>query len=85
MQQLKTGPEMRYPALILGVLLSHLVSAEATEVFLKARDQTVANWAEEDTYQQMFDELTALAQAGFARPEVYWREGPFAVYGGIRV
>jgi hypothetical protein len=38
---------MRYPALILGVLLSHLVSAEATEVFLKARDQTVANWAEE--------------------------------------
>jgi peptidyl-Asp metalloendopeptidase len=46
-QQLKTGPEMRYPALILGVLLSHLVSAEATEVFLKARDQTVANWAEE--------------------------------------
>jgi hypothetical protein len=32
---------MRYPALIL-VFPSHLVSAEATEVFLKARDQTVA-------------------------------------------
>jgi hypothetical protein len=38
---------MRYPALILGVLFSHLVSAEATEVLLKARDQTIANWAEE--------------------------------------
>jgi len=38
---------MRYPALILGVLLSHLVSAEATEVLLKAREQTIANWAQE--------------------------------------
>jgi hypothetical protein len=38
---------MRYPALILGVFFSHLVSAEATEVLLKARDQTIANWAEE--------------------------------------
>jgi peptidyl-Asp metalloendopeptidase len=42
---------MRYPALILGVLLSHLVSAEATEVLLKARDQTIANWAEEVSKQ----------------------------------
>ena len=38
---------MRYLAVILGVLLSHLVSAEATEVLLKARDQTIANWAQE--------------------------------------
>lgn len=44
-----------------------------------------ADWAKEDTYQQIFDELTALAQAGFRRPEVYWREGPFAVYGGVKV
>ena len=42
---------MRYPALILGVLFSHLVSAEATEVLLKARDQTIANWAEEVSKQ----------------------------------
>jgi transposase-like protein len=42
---------MRYPALILGVLFSHLASAEATEVFLKARDQTIANWAEEVSKQ----------------------------------
>ena len=44
----------------------------------------LADWAKEDTYQQMFDELHILAQAGFRRPEVYWREGPFAVYGGIK-
>ena len=42
---------MRYPALILGVLFSHLVSAEATEVLLKAREQTIANWAEEVSRQ----------------------------------
>jgi len=32
----------------------------------------------------MFDELSILAQAGFHRPEVYWRDAPFAVYGGIK-
>jgi tRNA (cmo5U34)-methyltransferase len=41
-------------------------------------------WAKEDTYQHLYDELTILAEAGFLRPEVYWREGPFAVYGGIK-
>ena len=44
----------------------------------------LADWAKEDTYQQMFDELRILAQAGFHHPDVYWREGPFAVYGGIK-
>jgi len=43
-----------------------------------------ADWSNEDTYQHLFDELTILAEAGFLRPEVYWREGPFAVYGGIK-
>ena len=38
---------MRYTALILGVLFSHVVSAGATEVLLKARDQATANWAKE--------------------------------------
>jgi tRNA (cmo5U34)-methyltransferase len=44
----------------------------------------LATWAAEDTYQHTFDELTILKQAGFMRPEVYWREGPFAVFGGIK-
>jgi len=43
-----------------------------------------AEWAKEDSYLQLFDELTILDEAGFRRPEVYWRDGPFAVYGGIR-
>jgi len=42
-------------------------------------------WAKEDTYQHLFDELMILAEAGFLRPEVYWREGPFAVYGGAKI
>ena len=46
--------------------------------------QHLATWAAEDTYQHTFDELTILKQAGFMRPEVYWREGPFAVFGGIK-
>jgi ubiquinone/menaquinone biosynthesis C-methylase UbiE len=41
-------------------------------------------WAKEDTYQQISDELRLLARAGFARPEVFWKEGPIAVYGGIK-
>src|SRR5262249_54886655 len=44
----------------------------------------LADWAAEDTYQHIFDELRILAKAGFRRPEVYWREGPFAVYGGMK-
>lgn len=44
----------------------------------------LADWAAEDTYQQSFDELRILSEAGFPRPEVYWREGPFAVYGGVK-
>ena len=36
---------MRYATLIFAVLLGHVVSAEATEVLLKARDQATTNWA----------------------------------------
>jgi hypothetical protein len=43
-----------------------------------------SDWAKEDTYQQISDELTAIAHAGFRRPEVFWKEGPMAVYGGIK-
>ena len=38
---------MRYTMLIIGALFSHVVSAGATEVLLKARDQATANWAKE--------------------------------------
>jgi spermidine synthase len=43
-----------------------------------------SDWAREDTYQQISDELRALGNAGFRRPEVFWRKGPMTVYGGIK-
>jgi len=43
-----------------------------------------SDWAKEDTYQHISDELLLLAQAGFRRPEVFWKEGPIAAYGGIK-
>ena len=43
-----------------------------------------SDWAKEDTYQQISDELLALREAGFLRPEVFWKAGPMAVYGGIK-
>lgn len=43
-----------------------------------------SEWAKEDTYQQISDELRALEHAGFRRPEVFWRKGPMTVYGGIK-
>ena len=37
---------MRYRALIIGVLFAQIASADATEVLVKARNQTTANWAD---------------------------------------
>ena len=69
-----------------GVMVQYWLDFMAEHGINKARGQEhLAAWAKEDTYQQIFDELTALAQAGFRRPEVYWREGPIAVYGGIKI
>lgn len=43
-----------------------------------------ASWAQEDTYFPLFDELRALHDVGFAQPDCFWKEGPIAVYGGIK-
>lgn len=43
-----------------------------------------ASWAQEDTYFSLFDELRALFDVGFAQPDCFWKEGPIAVYGGIK-
>lgn len=53
-----------------------MTAAEAAEAF--------ARWDAEDHYLPLADELDLLAAAGFARPDVYWRRGPCAVYGGFR-
>lgn len=43
-----------------------------------------AAWAREDRYLPLPLELELLADAGFARPECFWRFGPMTVYGGYR-
>ncbi|MBX3159349.1 MAG: class I SAM-dependent methyltransferase [Deltaproteobacteria bacterium] len=40
-----------------------------------------AAWAAEDFYLPLSTELQLLADAGFARPECFWKYGPIAVYG----
>jgi ubiquinone/menaquinone biosynthesis C-methylase UbiE len=41
-----------------------------------------ADWAQEDRYFSLHEELGALARAGFAHPECFWRRAPQTIYGG---
>jgi len=43
-----------------------------------------ANWALEDYYPPLHQELSMLAAAGFAEPECFWREAAAAVFGALR-
>ena len=43
-----------------------------------------AQWAEEDFYVSLPDELNLIADAGFPRPDCFWREGLIAVYGAFK-
>lgn len=47
-------------------------------------DALFAKWAGEDRYYPLATELRLLAEAGFARPECFWKYGPMAVYGAFR-
>jgi ubiquinone/menaquinone biosynthesis C-methylase UbiE len=42
-----------------------------------------ANWAQEDHYFSIYEELNTLSRAGFKRPECFWRNGPMTIYGGF--
>ena len=44
----------------------------------------LAQWAEEDFYVSLPDELALIAAAGFPHPECFWRDGLIAVYGAFR-
>lgn len=44
----------------------------------------LAQWAEEDFYVSLPDELGLIADAGFPRPDCFWRDGLIAVYGGFK-
>lgn len=43
-----------------------------------------ANWAEEDFYPPASTELRLLTEAGFAEPDLFWRDEHQAVFGGIK-
>jgi SAM-dependent methyltransferase len=43
--------------------------------------QNLDDWAAEDMYFSVYDELGAMAQAGFEHPECFWRRGPIAILG----
>lgn len=46
--------------------------------------QNLTDWAAEDTYFSVSEELCAMEQAGFERPECFWRRGPIAVLGACQ-
>jgi hypothetical protein len=43
--------------------------------------QNLDSWAAEDMYFSVYEELCAMAQAGFEHPECFWRRGPIAILG----
>jgi hypothetical protein len=47
-------------------------------------DAHLAQWAEEDFYVSLPDELALIASAGFPRPDCFWRDGMIAVYGAFK-
>jgi tRNA (cmo5U34)-methyltransferase len=46
-------------------------------------DTHLAQWAEEDVYMTLPDERRLIAEAGFPRPDCFWRDGMLAVYGAF--
>lgn len=53
-----------------------IAAAEAQALFTQ--------WSGEDRYYPLATELALLADAGFARPECFWKHGPSAVFGAYR-
>jgi len=64
-------------------MLRYWVAFMAKHGFTEAEARKhFSDWAKEDAHQQISDELTALVQAGFRRPEVFWKGGPSPFTGG---
>lgn len=47
-------------------------------------DALFAKWAGEDRYYSLAQELQLLAEAGFAKPECFFKQGPSTVFGAYR-
>lgn len=72
------GPERArmIEGLFAHMALSGISAAEAQD--------HLAQWAEEDVYKTLPGELALIREAGFPRPDVFWRDGLIAVYGAFR-
>jgi tRNA (cmo5U34)-methyltransferase len=71
------GPERRQ---MLRDWYAHMARHGITEEEAKAH---FAQWAEEDFYVALVDELGLIRAAGFPRPDCFWRDGGISVYGGF--
>ena len=58
-------------------MAEHGISADSAAAHL-------TQWAAEDFYVSLPDELRLIADAGFPRPDCFWRDGLIAVYGAFK-
>ena len=72
------GPERRQ---MLRDWYAHMADHGITE---EEADGHFAQWAEEDRYVGLVDELELIRAGGFPRPDCFWRDGGLAVYGGFK-
>jgi tRNA (cmo5U34)-methyltransferase len=72
------GPERRQ---MLRDWYAHMASHGITE---EEADRHFAQWAEEDRYVALVEELALIEAGGFPRPDCFWRDGGLAVYGGFK-
>jgi tRNA (cmo5U34)-methyltransferase len=67
-----------------GMMRDWYVHMAAHGITTAEADGHFAQWAEEDVYMTLPDELALIADAGFSRPEIFWRDGLLTVYGGFK-
>lgn len=72
------GPERRR---MIDDLYAHM---ERNGISATEADAHLAQWAKEDFYVSLPDELALIAGAGFPRPDCFWRDGEIAVYGAFK-
>jgi tRNA (cmo5U34)-methyltransferase len=72
------GPEQRR---MIDDLFAHMA---ANGISASEAEGHLGQWAEEDFYVPLPDELGLISDAGFPRPDVFWRDGMITVYGAFK-
>jgi tRNA (cmo5U34)-methyltransferase len=67
-----------------AMLQDWYVHMEKNGISAGEADAHFAQWAEEDVYVSLPDELGLIPDAGFPRPDCFWRDGMLAVYGAFK-